>query len=213
MKSMSTRERLMINAEQLMAKNGIAATSVREITDASDANVAAINYYFGSKNELLLQLLKARFDQLDANLLARLKAAEESAGETPVRVASLAGAYTDALTSLGADSTAEPANPTILLIERAAAEQEPILSQAQDYNAPGITKLIQLFLAAAPTLKRQDLGVSRLIGLMFSASVDYMQVMNASGPDSIKATAIRNYIAAGATAYLETVSQAARADV
>lgn len=207
MKSMSTRERLLINAERLMAENGIGATSVRDITEASNANVASINYYFGGKNELLLQLLKARFDQLDADLLAGLEQVEIRSETGAPAVADLASAYTDALANLGRGQEAEQINFTILLIERAAAEQDAILSEAQDYNAPGISKLISLFHKSIPGIEKDQLQSSALIGLMFSASVDYIQAAKQHGDSSIEALAIRNYIAAGVTAYLQTISR------
>ena len=88
----STRQRLLICAEKLMAEKGIAATSVREITDASEANVAAVNYYFGSKTELLLELLKDRFLQLDAELLKRVEIVEQRTDNSAPGTRALVGA-------------------------------------------------------------------------------------------------------------------------
>lgn len=48
----STRERLLDTAERLFAEHGFAATSLRTLTDAASANVAAVNYHFGSKEGL-----------------------------------------------------------------------------------------------------------------------------------------------------------------
>ncbi len=49
----ATRNRLLATAEKLFAANGFEATSVRDITTAAGCNnVAAINYYFGSKDKL-----------------------------------------------------------------------------------------------------------------------------------------------------------------
>ena len=42
-----TRERLLSAGERLFATRGIDAVSVRDITDAAGANLAAINYHFG----------------------------------------------------------------------------------------------------------------------------------------------------------------------
>ncbi len=46
------RERLLDAAEALFAERGYAATSVRHITSAAECNVAAVNYYFGGKDNL-----------------------------------------------------------------------------------------------------------------------------------------------------------------
>ena len=59
-KSRDTRERLLGSAERLFAENGFDATSTRAIVEeAGGANSAAINYYFGSKEGLLREVLDA----------------------------------------------------------------------------------------------------------------------------------------------------------
>lgn len=52
-----TRERIIRTAEVLFAKDGYAATSLRQITEAAGVNVAAVNYHFGSKESLLIEIL------------------------------------------------------------------------------------------------------------------------------------------------------------
>ena len=48
-----TRERLLEVAEGLFAERGFEQVSVRDITQGAGANVAAINYHFGSRNGLV----------------------------------------------------------------------------------------------------------------------------------------------------------------
>ena len=48
----TTEQRLFDAAVGLFASQGFAATSVRQICDRADANVAAVNYHFGSKRGL-----------------------------------------------------------------------------------------------------------------------------------------------------------------
>jgi AcrR family transcriptional regulator len=59
-----TRERLLDAAERLFATRGIDASSVRDITDSAGANLAAVNYHFGSKHELIVAIVQRRADQL-----------------------------------------------------------------------------------------------------------------------------------------------------
>src|SRR5437667_5276247 len=59
-----TRERVLATAERLFATRGIDAVSVRDITDAAGANLAAVNYYFGSKHGLIVAIVQRRADQL-----------------------------------------------------------------------------------------------------------------------------------------------------
>lgn len=198
----STRERLLANAERLMAEKGIAATSVREITDASDANVASVNYYFGSKMELLLELLKNRFSQLDKELLTRIEQAEQSAQEDGPGARALVGAYFDALADLGQDVATGAPGPFIILIERASAEQEAVLERAQDYQAPGISRLRTLLGAKVPPEHRSRLEPTLLIDLMFSASVSAIPLMGAGTGPNVQLDALKEFLFAGVDAYL-----------
>lgn len=51
----STRERILIEAGPIFADKGFRATTVREISDHANVNVASINYYFGDKRNLYHQ--------------------------------------------------------------------------------------------------------------------------------------------------------------
>ena len=63
--NIATRELLLDAAEKLFAMNGFEATSVRDITAAADcSNVAAVSYYFGSKDKLYEACLLGLFRDL-----------------------------------------------------------------------------------------------------------------------------------------------------
>lgn len=202
----ATRQRLLKNAEKLMAEKGISATSVREITDASEANVASVNYYFGSKAELLLELLKSRFMQLDAALLERVITVERAASGQSPDLPELTGAYFDALVDLGFNSASGQLDTFILLIQRAAAEQEAVLERAQDYTAPGISRLIDLLSMSIPTNRRVLLDVPVLVDLMFGASITAISVMGAQNKNDLLIAAIRDFLVAGVEAYLVRIA-------
>ena len=59
MNEMDTRERLLDAAQMLFVQHGIDATSLRSITAAAEANLASVNYHFGSK-DALIQAVYAR---------------------------------------------------------------------------------------------------------------------------------------------------------
>ncbi|MBN1457753.1 MAG: TetR/AcrR family transcriptional regulator [Sedimentisphaerales bacterium] len=56
--------RLLDAAEQLFADKGFAAVSVRDITNLADCNVAAVNYHFNSKDNLYLEVIRRRINNL-----------------------------------------------------------------------------------------------------------------------------------------------------
>jgi AcrR family transcriptional regulator len=55
------REQLINAAEELFAEKGFDGTSVRDIAQKADVNLAMISYYFGSKEKLLQVLIEQRF--------------------------------------------------------------------------------------------------------------------------------------------------------
>jgi AcrR family transcriptional regulator len=53
-----TRERLLWAAGEIFAEKGSRAATVREIVHQAGANIAAVNYYFGDKDNLYLETVK-----------------------------------------------------------------------------------------------------------------------------------------------------------
>lgn len=56
-----TRERLLDKAEALFAQNGYHAVSIREITKVARCNLAAVNYHFGNKQNLYVEVFRSRW--------------------------------------------------------------------------------------------------------------------------------------------------------
>jgi AcrR family transcriptional regulator len=71
----STRERILGAAEALFARHGFAGASLRQVTSAANVNLAAVNYHFGSKDNLIEEVFRRRLDELNARRLAALKGA------------------------------------------------------------------------------------------------------------------------------------------
>lgn len=71
-----TRDRLLDAAETLFAQRGLEGASMRSITTLANANLAAVNYHFGSKEGLLRALLANRVKPINEQRLARLERLE-----------------------------------------------------------------------------------------------------------------------------------------
>ena len=80
----STKDRIIAAAQALFAEKGFPATSMREITTRADVNLAAINYHFGSKENLLHEILRQCIGPLNQERLAALDRLEAAALETGV---------------------------------------------------------------------------------------------------------------------------------
>lgn len=75
------KQRIVDAAADVFALKGFEATTVREITDAAGANVAAVNYHFGSKAGLLRAVLATMLGPLNqarADNLDRIEVAQPS---------------------------------------------------------------------------------------------------------------------------------------
>lgn len=74
-----TRQRLLDVAERLFAEQSYEATSLRQLTTAAGANLAAVHYHFGSKEGLFRAVFARRAGPINASRLARLAALEARA--------------------------------------------------------------------------------------------------------------------------------------
>lgn len=72
--AVSTRDRLLQCAEELFADAAYDSVSVRSICAAAQANVAAVHYHFGTKEDLVVALLSERLAPYWAQPLGALSA-------------------------------------------------------------------------------------------------------------------------------------------
>ena len=75
----STKDRILHAAEELFAAQGFATTSLRQVTSLADVNIAAVNYHFGSKDNLVNEVFRRRMDEMSAERLKALRQAVETA--------------------------------------------------------------------------------------------------------------------------------------
>jgi len=75
-----TRSAILNAAEQLYAERGFSDVTLRDIVAAAGVNLAAVNYHFGSKDELIAELFVTRSIATNRERLNELKAAEEAGG-------------------------------------------------------------------------------------------------------------------------------------
>ena len=82
----ATRDRIFRAAERLFATRGFADVSVRDITTEANVNLAAVNYHFGSKDALLLDIFMTRSAELSRARARMLHiAADAHGGAAPLR--------------------------------------------------------------------------------------------------------------------------------
>lgn len=77
----SVQDRLIEAAEDLFCRRGFNDTSVRDIAAAADCNVASVNYYFGGKDSLYLEIWRRRLDQMRESRLASIDKVMSAGGQ------------------------------------------------------------------------------------------------------------------------------------
>ena len=59
-----TRERILVSARELFARNGIDKTSIRSIATAADVDPALVHHYFGTKEQLFAAAIHIPIDPM-----------------------------------------------------------------------------------------------------------------------------------------------------
>jgi AcrR family transcriptional regulator len=78
MPSDQTRTAILAAAERLYADRGFGDVTLRDIVAEANVNLAAVNYHFGSKDELIAELFVTRSLALNKERLRELREAEEA---------------------------------------------------------------------------------------------------------------------------------------
>ncbi|MBW1802314.1 MAG: TetR/AcrR family transcriptional regulator [Deltaproteobacteria bacterium] len=73
LKNNATKNRLLEKAETLFAQRGYHGVSIREITASARCNMGAVNYHFGSKKNLYMEVFRARWVPRELSMYNQLK--------------------------------------------------------------------------------------------------------------------------------------------
>lgn len=84
-----TKPRILDAARRLFAEHGIQGTSLRQITQEAEVNLAAVNYHFGSKDGLIKELIEQELSPINMERERRLDEAVERHGDSPIPVREL----------------------------------------------------------------------------------------------------------------------------
>jgi AcrR family transcriptional regulator len=140
-----TPGKLLDAAERLFATQGFAAVSLRQIIAEADVNVAAVHYHFGSKQELLDQVIMRKAGPVNRERLELLDRAEADANGNP-EVEAILGAF---MLPMAQTATDNPLFPKLM----GRMQSEGILSEVIERNfQPVITRFLVALRKAVPHL-------------------------------------------------------------
>ena len=79
----SVRDRLLDSAEQLFAERGFDGTSIRDLATAAGCNIASVNYYFGGKEKLYVEIWRRHLHLLRETRIAGIDKVLSECGGKP----------------------------------------------------------------------------------------------------------------------------------
>jgi AcrR family transcriptional regulator len=155
--SADTKTRILDAAELLFMEHGFEATSLRQLTSAAGVNLAAVNYHFGSKEELFQAVLTRRLDPMNQERIDLLdKVEREAGGKAPTCEKILFAMLIPAL-RLARDEKRGGKN-FLKVLGRAYADPAPFIRHFLSQQYAGmIGRYKEAFLRALPHLSRQEL--------------------------------------------------------
>lgn len=155
-KSHPTRERILDAAEELFARNGFAAVTVRQIMRKADADVSLAYYHFKSKRDLFDAVMLRRVDHLNSIRLDALEKVEQRHPDDLATVEEIIAAFTQPLLELLASDHEEWRHYFALIaqINNSTEFGGPLMTR---YFDPLVARFIEALKKAMPECKPEDL--------------------------------------------------------
>jgi AcrR family transcriptional regulator len=150
----NTKDRILGAAESLFAQQGFAGTSLREVTSRADVNIAAVNYHFGSKENLINEVFRRRLDELSERRLSALKTASE---QSPGDLRAVLAAFIEPALALSLDC--QGGSAFVRVLARAYAEKDERLRRfVSEHYGHVMREFSKAVAACLPDLPRDTLG-------------------------------------------------------
>jgi AcrR family transcriptional regulator len=175
----STKDRILGAAEELFAQHGFSGTSLRQVTSRADVNIAAVNYHFGSKENLVNEVFRRRMDEMSAQRLARLKSATQ---QHPGELEPVLAAFVEPALALSKDQHGGAA--FIRVIARAYAEKNDSLRKfLSDQYGHVPREFAKAIATCVPQLSKEQLywRLDFLSGALTYAMADFGMIKRPSG--------------------------------
>jgi len=155
---MVTKGKILDAAESLFMEHGFEATSLRAITAAAGVNLAAVNYHFGSKEELFQAVLTRRLDPMNQERVDLLSRLEREAHPDPLPCDRILSAMFIPALKLARDPE-RGGKDFLRLLGRAYADPAPFIRKflAEQY-AVMIARFKAAFARALPELPKKELS-------------------------------------------------------
>lgn len=175
----STKERILSAAETLFAQHGFAGTSLRQVTSRADVNLAAVNYHFGSKENLVNEVFRRRMDEMSQ---ARLDALAQARQAEHGRLEAVLSAFIEPALALTLDR--QGGSAFVRVLARAYAEKNERLRKFLSDNYGHVLREFSRALAdCVPTLSKEQLywRLDFIAGALTYAMADFGSIRRPAG--------------------------------
>jgi AcrR family transcriptional regulator len=152
-----TRTRILDAAEELFMQHGFEATSMRQLTAKAGANLAAVNYHFGSKDALIEAVFRRRLDAMNAQRIAELDRLEKEAGGRALSPNAIIRAFVGVSLRMIEDARDGGRNFIRLLGRTYSDPHKPIRALIGQLYAPAMARFKPAFERALPQMPRDEL--------------------------------------------------------
>jgi len=174
----STKDRILGAAEELFAQFGFSGTSLRQVTSRADVNIAAVNYHFGSKENLVNEVFRRRMDDMSAQRLAALKAAT---AQHPGDLEPILAAFVQPALAIAQD---RHGGAFARVVARAYAEKNDALRKfLSDHYGHVLREFAKAIAGCVPHLSKEDLywRLDILVGALTYAMADFGLIRRPAG--------------------------------
>ncbi len=144
-----TTTRIIDAAEELFSEHGLDRVSIRDIIKAAHANLAAVNYHFGTKEDLIAAVFERRIVPLNQARLAALDAVERAAGKRAPKLEAILGAFI------------EPAVEHSLAAARGGKAFSKLFGRCLSEPSPHVEALLKK--QFEPLMKRMDAALMKAL--------------------------------------------------
>ena len=175
----STKDRILGAAEELFAQYGFAGTSLRQVTSLAAVNIAAVNYHFGSKENLVNEVFRRRMDDMTDLRLSQLKTALE---KHPGELQPVLAAFVEPALAMSQDRHGGGA--FVRVVARAYAEKNDGLRKfLSDHYGHVLREFGKAIAACVPGLSKEELywRLDFLAGSLTYAMADFGLIKRPAG--------------------------------
>ena len=152
-----TRTRILDAAEELFMLHGFEGTSMRLLTAKAGANLAAVNYHFGSKDALIEAVFRRRLDPMNAARIAALDRLQAEFAGRPLAPALVIRAFVGESLRMIEDAKNGGRNFIRLLGRTYTEPSKEIRALIGQLYAPAMERYKAAFEHALPQMPRDEL--------------------------------------------------------